>query len=925
MKKLLFICGLLWSAIASAQFTPGQLLTAQELNSQFALYAPLAGATYTGSVTVPTLTVTGTFTLPSSTVLPNGVTATEQGYLDNSSLVATNSFVKRSILAATGTIPISNVTGGVYNFQTTGSGAQIVILASGGSISGVLTIAAAGSGYQVGDCLLMVGGNGDAILRVTSLSGSGVAGASVVYGGTGYTTGVQLSGTPLPPGSRDGVITGTLTSNLTIIIPAGTYLQGSRRIVFNNNTTGAFTTTVKLSNGSGGSTGNGVVLLQGTNNSASTILYTDGQNDVWPANSSGGLTYLQGSSGSVSRSLTNKLQDVVSVKDFGALCNGSTDDSSAIQAALNSGVSAVYIPAGTCVAGNLTMPSTSGFVLYGAGTASILKQNSSVNPLISWSHSSINYQEGFIRDLSFDGTNGAANTIDTTGVGGETLQNLYFTNVPTGFSSIYVNGTASTYVHDMALRNIQIYSSTSGLAGVRWGPLASDSTISQFVMNGNFDVQYGMYYDGGAQSIRAAESHPYNTSKNIVLVNGTSNNLSFDDFVFDNSDLDNVEVFNSSALTFNNCYFEATPSGFSSLLLSGTAGASLYNTVFSASSGAVSAVVESGGSTDTKVVGGLVQTPANYSAAFALFGTNSYYSGLENANPLAITPGTGITITGAGALTVGVNGSVIQNNSYAYGTDTGSANAYAVAYTPAVTSLTSGMELMFEVQHTNTGASTFSPNGLTAEPIVGGDNAALQGGELTGGSKVRLQWKADSTDWVIQNSSAGSLQIVPASATNQAVNLGQLENGTLTITPAQAGGIVGTTTNNNANAGSVGEYLSNTGSAVSLTSGSPTTVATITLTAGDWDVWGSAQYVPAGTTIITNELIGANTSNAIPASFTQSANWEGTKVAGQGDILNVSPFRVTSSGSQTYDLVVQGSFTTSTCTANAIIQARRRR
>jgi hypothetical protein len=289
MKRLFLIFGLLWSALASAQFTPGQLLTAQELNSQFALYAPLAGATYTGSVTVPTLTVTGTFTLPASTVLPNGVTATEQGYLDNSSLVATNSFVKRSILAATGTIPIANVTGGIYNFQTTGSGAQIVVLASGGAITGVLTIAVPGTTYQVGDCLLMVGGNGDAILRVTSLSGSGVAGASVVYGGTGYTTGAQLAGMPLPPGSRDGVISGTLTSNLTIIIPAGTYLQGSRRIVFNNNTTGAFTTTIKLSNGSGGSTGTGVVLPQGTNNSASAILYTDGQNDVWLADSPLGI------------------------------------------------------------------------------------------------------------------------------------------------------------------------------------------------------------------------------------------------------------------------------------------------------------------------------------------------------------------------------------------------------------------------------------------------------------------------------------------------------------------------------------------------------------------------------------------------------------------------------------------------------------
>lgn len=52
MKKLLFLCSMLWASVASAQFTPGQILTAAELNSTFALYAPLAGAAFTGNVAV---------------------------------------------------------------------------------------------------------------------------------------------------------------------------------------------------------------------------------------------------------------------------------------------------------------------------------------------------------------------------------------------------------------------------------------------------------------------------------------------------------------------------------------------------------------------------------------------------------------------------------------------------------------------------------------------------------------------------------------------------------------------------------------------------------------------------------------------------------------------------------------------------------
>ena len=59
--------------------------------------------------------------------------------------------------------------------------------------------------------------------------------------------------------------------------------------------------------------------------------------------------YLQGSTGSVTRTVTNKLQESISVKDFGAKGDGLTDDSVAIQAAINavfpSGT--IYFPTGT--------------------------------------------------------------------------------------------------------------------------------------------------------------------------------------------------------------------------------------------------------------------------------------------------------------------------------------------------------------------------------------------------------------------------------------------------------------------------------------------------------------------------------------------------------------------------------------------------
>src|SRR5260221_1941556 len=63
----------------------------------------------------------------------------------------------------------------------------------------------------------------------------------------------------------------------------------------------------------------------------------------------------------------------------------------------------------------------------------------------------------------------------------------------------------------------------------------------------------------------------------------------------------------------------------------------------------------------------------------------------------------------------------------------------------------------------------------------------------------------------------------------------------ITFSPT-TGGIVGTTTNDNTNAGNVGELLSasNLASApITFTTGVAKTLQTITLTAGDWDVWGN--------------------------------------------------------------------------------------
>jgi hypothetical protein len=277
VKKLLFAVLCLLAPPVYAQFTPGQILTAAELNSQFALYAPLTGATYTGPVVGTSFS--GAFT----------GTTTTQGRLDNSTSLATDAFVNQQNASAVATVNFAGVTGGVYNQATLGSGCQVVVFASGGVITSSLTISNPGSGYQVGDLLAVPAGNSDAVLRVTGVSSGGVTSVGIANGGTGYVTGQVATAMAVPPGRRAVNFTGTLTSNLTFIIQNGAYLTASREIEFINNTTGGFTITVYLSNGADGHTGNGVVLPQGSNNSTAVSLYTDGVNDVWLANSPAGI------------------------------------------------------------------------------------------------------------------------------------------------------------------------------------------------------------------------------------------------------------------------------------------------------------------------------------------------------------------------------------------------------------------------------------------------------------------------------------------------------------------------------------------------------------------------------------------------------------------------------------------------------------
>lgn len=162
-------------------------------------------------------------------------------------------------------------------------------------------------------------------------------------------------------------------------------------------------------------------------------------------------------------------------------------------------------------------------------------------------------------------------------------------------------------------------------------------------------------------------------------------------------------------------------------------------------------------------------------------------------------------------------------------------------------------------------------------------------------------------------------------------NAGNIAMGTGFV-PSSTAGIVGTTTGNNANAGSVGEFISSqvlVGSAISLTTATPANVTSISLTAGDWDVSGSVCFHPASTTASTVNIATMNTTSAtLPTAPNSGGEFALTSsiASNVGDYcLPTGSMRQNVSGSTTVWLIAESVFNTSTNAAYGFIGARRRR
>lgn len=147
------------------------------------------------------------------------------------------------------------------------------------------------------------------------------------------------------------------------------------------------------------------------------------------------------------------------------------------------------------------------------------------------------------------------------------------------------------------------------------------------------------------------------------------------------------------------------------------------------------------------------------------------------------------------------------------------------------------------------------------------------------------------------------------------------------ITPSQTAGIVGTTTNNNASAGSIGEFQSNSTTGTALTTATPGNATSITsLPAGDWEVTGVATFTPAGTTTMNQVEVGISTTSAtFPAANTGGFILDQSTAMPTGglQVRSAPMVRLSLAVATNVFLVAQAQFAISTMSVGGFIRARR--
>ena len=179
----------------------------------------------------------------------------------------------------------------------------------------------------------------------------------------------------------------------------------------------------------------------------------------------------------------------------------------------------------------------------------------------------------------------------------------------------------------------------------------------------------------------------------------------------------------------------------------------------------------------------------------------------------------------------------------------------------------------------------------------------------------------------------GAFQSVASLATSGFI---LISNGAASLPTFQAKNtvLVGSSTNDNATTGNIGEWITAavaSGSAISMSTVTVTNITSISLTAGDWDVYAQVAfkgttttkvvYRQGGISIANNTLSNVASMNTSIFSVTQDTG--GIIPGSNVDTFNTAPCRQSLSGTTTIYLNANASFSVSTMTCYGYISAIR--
>jgi len=218
--------------------------------------------------------------------------------------------------------------------------------------------------------------------------------------------------------------------------------------------------------------------------------------------------------------------------------------------------------------------------------------------------------------------------------------------------------------------------------------------------------------------------------------------------------------------------------------------------------------------------------------------------------------------------------------------------------------------------------------GVTSADPYWGNNPAISGGTVDNspiGNTTASSGKFTTLSATGAVSGAGFTSLLSPYATLASPTF----TGTVTI-PTGASitkpNIIGTATNDNASAGSVGEYATANTSATSLTTNTAANCTSVSLTAGDWDVQAVVGFTPTGTTAISRLQTGVSTTSATLGILgtVGSQTFINTGTVTNTYMQIPSPVvRVSLSATTTVYAIGHAIFSASTLTCDGFIRARR--